>query len=61
MKEQPNGKVIIPPEEPETPEHLLNRIFGKTSDELVEELVQRFSRPQEADISKKADTDNEIE
>lgn len=45
LQEQPAGTVVIvPPKEPETPEHLLMRIFGKTADELVEDLIYRFSQ-----------------
>lgn len=41
MKEQPKGTVvIIEPTEPETPEHLLKRIFGMTAREYAEMLLK---------------------
>lgn len=45
MKEQPKGTVIIvPPTEPETPEHLIMRIFGMTPREYAEKLLRQKSQ-----------------
>ncbi len=42
MKEQPKGTVVIvPPAEPETPDHLIMRIFGMTPREYVEKLLRQ--------------------
>lgn len=42
MKEQAKGTVVvIPPEEPESAEHLLMRIFGMTAKEYAEDLLRR--------------------
>ena len=42
MREQPKGTVIIvPPKEPETPEHLIMRIFGMTPREYAEKLLRQ--------------------
>ncbi len=41
MKELPKGEVIIiEPSEPETPDHLLKRIFGMTAREYAEMLLK---------------------
>ena len=41
MKEQPKGEIIIiEPTEPETPEHLMKRIFGMTPREYAEKLIK---------------------
>lgn len=41
MKDLPKGEVvIIEPSEPETPDHLLKRIFGMTAREYAEQLLK---------------------
>jgi hypothetical protein len=42
MKEQPKGTVVVIPQtEPESPEHLLMRIFGMTAKEYAENLLKK--------------------